>query len=94
MKAGTSIDNLVEFFREVMLSDFGLKDDVQGYWDTWNKLHQKAGKDISEYNVAFEQARTNLTNEIHDEQVFIKKYKSGLQKDIRELARVSPSGER
>jgi hypothetical protein len=88
------IDNLVEFFREVMLSAYGLKDDVQRYWDTWNKLHQKAGKDISEYNIAFEQARTDLTDEIHDEQVFIEKYKSGLQKDIRELARVSPSGKR
>ena len=67
---------------------------LQGYWDAWNKLRQKPGEDISEYNVAFEQARTDLINEIHDEQVFIEKYKPGLQKDIKELARVSPSGKR
>jgi hypothetical protein len=39
MKSGPPIDSPVEFFREVMLSGYGLKDDVQGYWDTWNKLH-------------------------------------------------------
>jgi hypothetical protein len=94
MKFGPPIDNPVEFFREVMLSGYDLKDDVQGYWNSWNKLHKKVGKDIFEYNVAFEQARTDLTDEIHDEQVFIEKYKSGLQKDTRELARVSPSGKR
>ena len=94
LKSGPPIDNPAEFFREVMLSGYGLKDDVQGYWDTWNKLRQKPGEDISDYNVAFEQARTDLIDEIHDEQVFIEKYKSGLQKDIKELARVSPSGKR
>lgn len=93
LKGGLPIDNPLEFFREVMMSGYGLKDEVQQHWDTWNKLHQ--GKDdISDYNIAFEQARTDLVDEIHDEAVFIEKYKSGLQKDIRELARVSPSGQR
>ena len=94
LKSGPPIDSPPEFFREVMMAGYGLKDDVQSYWDTWDKLRQKPGEDISEYNVAFEQARADLTDEIHDEQVFIQKYKSGLQKDMKELARVSPSGKR
>jgi hypothetical protein len=44
IKSGPPIDSPVEFFREVMLSGYGLKDDVQGYWDTWNKLHQKLAR--------------------------------------------------
>ena len=34
LKSGPPIDNPSEFFREVMMSGYGLKDDVQGYWDT------------------------------------------------------------
>jgi hypothetical protein len=52
------------------------------------------GEDISEYNSAFEQALTDLSREITYEQVKIEKYKSGLQVDLRELARVAPSGKR
>lgn len=94
MKSGPPIDNPPEFFREVMISGYGLKDESQEYWNNWHNLRQKPGEDISEYNVAFEQARTDLIDEIHDEPVLIEKYKSGLQKDLKELARVSPSGKR
>ena len=94
LKEEPPIENPPEFFRETMLAGYGLKDDVQTYWDTWNKLRQGSGEDIADYNIAFEQARTDLSDEIHDEQVLVEKYKSGLQKDIKELARVSPSGKR
>ena len=94
LKEGTPIENAPEFFRETMLAGYGLKDEVQTYWDTWTKLRQGPGEHISDYNIAFEQARTDLADEIHDEQVLVEKYKSGLQKDIKELARVSPSGKR
>jgi hypothetical protein len=57
-------------------------------------LCQIPGEDISEYNSAFEQALTDLSREITDEQVKIEKYKSGLQVDLREFARVAPSGKR
>jgi hypothetical protein len=71
-----------------------LKEETQTFWDTWHKLRQGPGEDISEYNSAFEQALTDLSREITDEQVKIEKYKSGLQTDLRELACVSPSGKR
>jgi hypothetical protein len=57
-------------------------------------LRQVPGEDISEYNSAFEQVLTDLSREITDEQVKIEKYKSGLQVDLRKLARVAPSGKR
>jgi hypothetical protein len=82
------------FFRDTMLSGYGLKEESQTFWDTWHKLRQVPGEDISGYNSAFEQALTDLSREITDEQVKIEKYKSGLQVDLRELARVAPSGKR
>ena len=93
-KDDTPIDNPPEFFRETMLAGYGLKDQTQEYWDNWNKLRQAPGEDISDYNVAFEQAKADLADEITNESVLVEKYKSGLQKDIRELARVSPNGQR
>jgi hypothetical protein len=57
-------------------------------------LRQVLGEDISEYDFAFEQALTDLSREITNEQVKIEKYKSDLQFDLRELARVAPSGKR
>jgi hypothetical protein len=57
-------------------------------------LQQNPREDISKYNSAFEEALTDLSREITDEQVKIEKYKSGLQSDLRELACVSPSGKR
>jgi hypothetical protein len=82
------------WFKETMLSGYGLRKETQTLWDIWHKLRQAPVEDISEYNSAFEQALTDLSREITDEQVKIEKYKSGLQTDLRELARVSPSGKR
>lgn len=73
LKEGTPIENPSEFFRETMLAGYGLTHDVQLYWDTWNKLRQGNGEDISDYNIAFEQAKAVLADEIHDEQVLIDK---------------------
>jgi hypothetical protein len=90
-KASTAVmANPRAFFRDTMLSGYGLKEESQTFWDTWHKLRQVPGEDISEYNSAFEQALTDLSREITDEQVKIEKYKSGLQVDLRELARVAP----
>ena len=49
---------------------------------------------MDEYNVAFEQAATNLATEITDEPIKIEKYWSGLQTDLKELCRTSPAGTR
>ena len=49
---------------------------------------------MDEYNVAFEQAATNLAAEITDEPVKIDKYRSGLQPELREMCRTSPTGNR
>jgi hypothetical protein len=82
------------FFRDTMLLGYSLKEESQTFWNTWHKLRQGPGKDISEYNSAFEQALTDLSREITNEQVKIERYKSGLQVDLRKLARVAPSGKR
>jgi hypothetical protein len=92
--SGNAMADPRAFFRDTMLSGYGPKEESQTFWDTWHKLRQVPGEDISEYNSAFEQALTDLSREITDEQVKIEKYKSGLQVDLRELARVSPSGKR
>ena len=63
------------------------------HWDTWNSLKQ-GSTSVDEYNIAFEQAATNLAAEITDEQVKIEKYLSGLQIDLKELCRTSPQGTR
>jgi hypothetical protein len=82
------------FFSDTMLSDYGMKERSQTFWDTWHKLRQVPGEDISEYNnSAFEQVHTDLSCEITNKQVKIEKYKSGLV-DLRKLARVAPSGKR
>jgi hypothetical protein len=65
------------FFKDTMLLGYGLKEESQTFWDTWHKLRQVPGEDISEYNSAFEQALRDLSREITDEQVKIEKYKSG-----------------
>jgi hypothetical protein len=59
------------FFRDTVLSGYGLKKEPQTFWDTWHKLRQVPCEDISEYNSAFEQALTDLSREITDEQVKI-----------------------
>jgi hypothetical protein len=77
-----------------MLLGYGLKEESQTFCDAWHKLRQVPSEDISEYNSAFEQTLTDQSREITDEQIKIEKYKSGLQVDFSELARVAPSGKR
>ena len=76
-----------------MIRGYGLRDPIQSYWDTWNKLSQGSGS-VDEYNVAFEQAMVNLGDQLTDEQIKIEHYQNGLQKDIREMCRTSPMGTR
>lgn len=92
--SGEPIADPRAFFRETMYSGYGLKEEVQGYWDAYHKLKQGYDQDISEYNSEFEQVMTDLSKEVTDEPVKIEKYKSGLQPALRELARVSPDGTR
>ena len=76
-----------------MTQGYGLRTPIQSYWDTWNSLKQGSGS-VDEYNVAFEQAATNLATEITNEPIKIEKYWSGLQTDLKELCRTSPAGTR
>src|SRR3569623_563034 len=90
---GPFVGNARAFFRETMIRGYGLRTPIQSYWDTWNKLSQ-GSKSVDEYNVEFNQAIVNLREEITDEAVKIEKYRSGLQPDIREMCRTSPTGQR
>jgi hypothetical protein len=83
-----------EFFRETMVSGYGLSDQTQIYWDNWNNLRMLANMDISDYNIAFTQCLTDLGDQIQGEQVKIEKYRLGLQSDMREMVRTSPQGTR
>jgi hypothetical protein len=83
-----------EFFRETMISGYGLSDQTQVYWDNWNNLRMLANMDINDYNVAFSQCLTDLGDLIQGEQVKIKKYRLGLQSDMREMVCTSPQGTR
>ena len=91
---GAEPPNPRDFFRETMERGYGLRDETQSYWDTWNKLHQGPGQSIDDYNVAFEQALTDLNDQITNEPVKIEKYRNGLQVDLKELCRVSLDGTR
>ena len=82
-----------DFFRETMVRGYGLRTSIQSYWDTWNKLSQGT-KSVDEYNVEFQQAMVNLREEITDEAVKIERYRSGLQTDLKEMCRTSPTGQR
>ncbi len=86
--------NVRQFFRDTMIRGYGLRDPIQSYWDTWNKLHQGPGQSVDEYNVQFEQALTDLSGRFNDEEVKIERYRSGLQTDIREMCRSNPFGQR
>ena len=81
------------FLGETMIRGYGLRDPIQSYWDTWNKLSQGSGS-VDEYNIAFEQAMVNLGDQLTDEQVKIEHYRNGLQKDIKQMCRTSPMGTR
>jgi hypothetical protein len=82
------------FFRETMISGYGLYDQTHVYWDNWNNLRMLANMDINDYNVAFSQCLTDLGDDIHGEQVKIEKYCLGLQTYMREMVRTSPRGTR
>jgi hypothetical protein len=49
---------------------------------------------VTEYNVDFQQASTDLAGHVTDEQVKIEKYRAGLQHDLKQLCRASPTGAR
>jgi hypothetical protein len=65
-----------QFFRETL---------VAKYWDTWNSLRMGPSQSITEYNVDFQQALTDLAGHVTDEQVKIEKYCAGLQHNLRQL---------
>jgi hypothetical protein len=53
-----------------------------------------SSQSITEYNVNFQQALTDLAGHVIVEQVKIEKYRAGLQHDLRRLCRTSPAGTR
>jgi hypothetical protein len=57
-------------------------------------LKQGPSQDIAEYNVEFQQALTDLAGHVTDEQIKIDKYCNGLQHDLMEMCRTSPTGTR
>lgn len=68
--------NVRKFFRETMITGYGLRDPGQAYWDTSNKL--QGSMSVDDYNVAFQQALVDLATEVTDKQVKIERYQSGL----------------
>jgi hypothetical protein len=82
------------FFRETMISGYGLSDQTQVYWDNWNNLKMLANMDINDYNIAFTQCLTDLGDQIQGESMKIEKYRLGLQSDMREMVRTSRQGTR
>ncbi|GAQ91664.1 hypothetical protein KFL_008290030 [Klebsormidium nitens] len=91
---GNEPDDPRAFFRETMISGYGLFDQTQVYWDNWNNLRMLGNMDIGDYNIAFTQCLTDLGDQIQGEQVKIEKYRLGLQSDMREMVRTSPQGTR
>jgi hypothetical protein len=92
---GAKPPNPRQFFRETLEANYGLQDLDQKFWHTWNSLKQGPLQDIAEYNVAeFHQAFTDLAGHVTDEQIKIKKYRNGLQHDLKEMCRTSPAGTR
>jgi hypothetical protein len=83
-----------QFFRETLEANYGLQDLNQKYWDTWNSLKMGPTQSVTEYNVDFQQALTDLAGHVTDEQVKIEKYRAGLQHDLRQMCRTSPVGTR
>jgi hypothetical protein len=91
---GAEPPNPRQFFRETLEANYGLQNMDQRYWDTWNSLRMEPSQSITEYSVDFQQALTDLAGHVTDEQVKIKKYRPGLQCDLRQLCRTSPAGTR
>jgi hypothetical protein len=87
--------NPCQFFRQTLEANYGLQDLDQKYWDTWNSLKMGPSQSISEYNVDFQQALTDLAGHVTNEQVkIVEKYRAGLQHDLWQLCRTSPAGTR
>jgi hypothetical protein len=91
---GNEPPNPRQFFHQTLEANYGLQDLDQKYWDTWNSLRMGPSQSITEYNVDFQQALTDLARHVTDEQVKIEKYRAGLQHDLRQLCRASPTGDR
>jgi hypothetical protein len=91
---GNEPPNPRQFFRQTLEANYGLHDLDQKYWDTWNSLKMGPSQSITEYNVDFQQALTDLAGHVTDKQVKIEKYRAGLQHDLRQLCRTSPAGTR
>jgi hypothetical protein len=91
---GAEPANPRKFFRETMVSGYGLSDQTRVYWDNWNNLRILANMDIGDYNIAFTQCLTDLGDQIQGEQVKIEKYRLGLQSDMRKMVCTSSKGTR
>lgn len=88
---GAEPPNPRQFFRDTLTSGYGARDPLQSYFDTWNNIRQKPGQSVDDYNIAFQQALTDLGGRITDEDAKLEKYRSGLQADIREMCRSNPA---
>lgn len=91
---GAEPPNPRQYFRQTLEANYGLQDLDQKYWDTWNSLRMGPSQSITEFNVDFQQSLTDLAGHVTDEQVKIEKYRAGLQHDLRQLCRTSPTGAR
>jgi hypothetical protein len=80
-----------QFFRQTLEANYGLQDLDQKCWDTWNSLRMGPSQSVAEYNVDFQQTLTDLAGHVTDKQVKIEKYRAGLQHDLRQLCRASPT---
>jgi hypothetical protein len=91
---GAEPPNPRQFFRQTLEANYSLQDLDQKYWDTWNSLRMGPSQSVTEYNVDFQQALADLAGHVTDEQVKIEKDRAGLQHDLRQLCRTSPTGAR
>jgi hypothetical protein len=57
---GAEPPNPRQFFRQTLETNNGLQDLDQKYWDTWNSLRMGTSQSVTEYNVDFQQALTDL----------------------------------
>jgi hypothetical protein len=83
-----------QFFRQTLEANNGLQDLDQKYWDTWSSQRMGPSQSVTEYDVKFQQALTDLAGHVTDEQVKIEKYYAGLQHDLKQLCRAFPTGVR
>jgi hypothetical protein len=91
---GVEPPNPRQFFRQTLEANYGPQDLDHRYWDTWNSLRMGPSQSVTSYNVNFQQALTNLVGHVTNEQVKIEKYRAGLQYDLKQLCRASPTGAR